>query len=65
MLFDLNSEINAIQPTFAKKLGLFIRLIDVKAQKIDGTILNTYKMVIATFLMANKANQVIFFKKLF
>ena len=28
-LFDSNSEINAIHPTFAQELGLSIRLIDV------------------------------------
>lgn len=36
-LFDCGSEINAIYPTFAQELGLFIKSTDVGAQKIDGT----------------------------
>ena len=64
-LFDSSSEVNAINPTFAKELGLSIRPTDVKAQKIYGTTLNTYRMVVVAFLMTNKANRVKFFEKTF
>ena len=64
-LFDSNSEVNAIHLAFAKELGLPIRPIDVGAQKIDGTMLDTYEIVVAAFLLINKANYVRFFKKTF
>ena len=49
-------EVNAIYPTFAKELGLSIRSTDVEAQKIDGTTLDTHRVVIAIFLVTNKVN---------
>ena len=64
-LFNLSSKVNVVYPIFAKELGLFIRSIDVRAQKIDGTTLDTYGMVVAAFLMKNKANQVKFFEETF
>lgn len=57
-LFDSENEVNAIYPIFAKELNLFIRLTDIKAQKIDDLILNTYGRIIQIFLVTNKANQV-------
>ena len=64
-LFNSNSEFNAVYPTFAKKLGFPIRPIDVRAQKIDGTTLETFGIVVAAFSVTNKDNQVRFFKKTF
>ena len=64
-LIDLESEVNAIHPSFAKQLGLFMRLIYVEAQKIDGTMLDIHGMVAAVFSVVNKANQVRFFEKTF
>ena len=64
-LFDSGSEVNAVHPAFAKELGFSIRLIDMRAQKIDGTILETYGMVVAAFLVEDKANQVRFFEEIF
>ena len=55
-LFDSGSEINAIYPAFAKKLGLSIKAIDIGVQKIDGTTLDIYGMVVAAFLVKDKAN---------
>ena len=55
-LFNSGSEISAIHLTFTKELGLPIRLIDIKMQKIDGIILDTYGMVVAAFLIKDKAN---------
>ena len=65
LLFDLGSKINAVHPAFAKELGLPIRLTDMEAWKIDGTMLETYGMVVAAFLVENKANQVRLFKETF
>lgn len=65
VLYNSSSEINAIHLIFAKELGLPIRLIDIKAQKIDNTILDTYKMVVAVFLMTKKTNLIKIFKEIF
>ena len=55
-LIDSESEVNAIHPTFAKQLDLLIRPTDVGAQKIDGTMPNTYGMIVVAFSIENKAN---------
>ena len=64
-LFDSGSEVNAIHPTFAWELGLPIRPTDIGAEKINSTMLDTYGMVVITFLVTDKANQVRFFEKTF
>ena len=64
-LLDSGSEVNAIHPTFARELGLPIRTTDVRAQKIDGTMLDTFGMVVAAFSVTDKANQVRFFEETF
>ena len=55
-LFDSDSKVNAIHLTFAKEVGLPIRLTDVGVQKIDGTMLNTYGIVVAAFSVKDKIN---------
>ena len=62
---NLGSEVNAIHPTFARKLGLPIRPTDVGAQKIDGTMLNTFGMVVKSFSVTDKGNWVRFFEEIF
>ena len=64
-LIDLWNKVNTIYPAFAKQLGLSIRPTDVVAQKIDGTTLHTYGMVVAAFSVEDKANQVRFFEETF
>ena len=64
-LFDSGSEINAIHLIFARDLDLPIRPTDIGAQNINGTIPDTFGMVITVFLMMDKTNQVKFFKKTF
>ena len=61
----LESGVNAIYLTFAKKLSLRIRSTDIGMQKIDGTMLDIYRMVVAVFLIINKANRVKFFEETF
>ena len=36
-------------PAYAKQLGLQVQKIDVRAQKIDGSLLRIFRMVIASF----------------
>ena len=39
--------------------------MDVEVQKIDGTILDTFEMVVAFFLVTEKANRIKFFAETF
>ena len=64
-IFDSGSKVNAIHPIFAKELGSSIRLTDVGAQKIHGSMLDTFEIVVVAFSMTDKANQVRFFKETF
>ena len=65
VLFDSGSKVNAIHLIFAKELGLFIRPTEIRAQKIDGTMLNIFEMVVAAFSVMDKANQIRLFEKTF
>ena len=49
ILLDSGSKVNAINLTFARKLGLHIRKTNVGAQKIDGSTLKTFRIVIVDF----------------
>ena len=64
-LFDSDSGVNAIHLTLTRKLGLPVRSTDVKAQKIDNIILDTFGMVVIAFSIINKANRVGFFEETF
>ena len=64
-LLDLGSEVNAMHPAFAERLGLVVQATNVGAQKIDGTTLETYAMVVAAFLVTDQANRVKLFEKIF
>ena len=46
-LIDLGSKVNAMHPAYDMKLGLRARKIDVGVQKINGSCLNTFSMVIS------------------
>ena len=46
---------------YAKQLGLRIKKTDVKAQKIDKSSSNTFRMVIADFQVIDKLVRVQFF----
>ena len=50
----LGSKINAITSVYALKLGLEVYRINVGAQKIDGSILETFEMVLASFQVEDK-----------
>ena len=64
-LINSRSEVNAIHPSFAKQLGLLIRPTNVGAQKINGTTLDTHRIVGAALSVVDKANRVKFFEKTF
>lgn len=48
-LIDSGSEVNAIIPGYALKLDLKIRHTNVRAQKIDDSILEMFAMILASF----------------
>ena len=52
-------------PAYAKKLGLRVRKTNVGAQKIDGSVLETYGMVIAGFQVQDKLGRARFFQETF
>ena len=64
-LINSKSEVNVNHPTLVKELGLSIRSTDIGVQKINGTMLDTYGIVVAAFSVTNKANWVRFFEEIF
>ena len=64
-LLDLGSEVNVIHPVFIEKLGLVVRTINIGAQKIDGTTLETYEMVVVAFSVTDQADRIRFFEEIF
>ena len=64
-LLNSDSEINAMNPAYAKKLRLRIGQTDVGAQKIDRSHLNTFGMVIADFSLQDKLRKIRFFQETF
>ena len=50
---DSGSEVNTIHPAFAERLGFVVWTTNVSAQKIYGTIFETYGMVVRAFLVTN------------
>ena len=64
-LLDSGSEVNAMSPAYAERLGLKIRKTNVGAQKIDGSALETFGMVIANFQVEDKSGRPRFFQETF
>ena len=64
-LLDSGSEVNAMNLDYARKLGLKIRRTNIGAQKIDGSALETFGMVIADFQVEDKASRPRFFQETF
>lgn len=48
-LIDSKSKVNAIIPVYTLKLGFKVRPTDIKAQKIDNFIFNTFEIALASF----------------
>ena len=64
-LLDSGSEVNAMSPAYAERLGLKTWKTNVGAQKIDGSALETFGMVIADFQMEDKSGRPRFFQETF
>ncbi len=52
-------------PAYAKKLGLTTRKTSIGAQKIDGSPLETYGMVLASFSLKDSLRRARFFEEIF
>ena len=50
---------------YVLKLGLKVRPTNVKAQKIDGSTLQTFEMVLASFQVEDTLRRARFFQKTF
>ena len=57
-LIDSGSEVNAMSPAYASKLGLKVHHTDVGAQKIDGSTLETFGIVLASFQVEDKLGRI-------
>ena len=64
-LINSHSKVNAITPAYTKKLGFQTRKTDVGAQKIDGSSLDTFKMVIPAFQVMDKLSRAWFLQEIF
>ena len=64
-LLDLGSKVNVMHPAFAESWGLVAQTTNVGVQIIDGTILETYGMMIAAFSVTDQADRVRFFEETF
>ena len=62
---DSGNDINAMHPAYATKLVLCTRKINIDLQKIDGSYLDTFGIVIADCLVKNKLRRVRFFQRPF
>lgn len=65
VLINSSSKVNVMQPNFARKINFYICKTNVSTQKIDGSRLMIYRMVIALFQLDNKDKKSHFFKKTF
>ncbi len=64
-LLNSGNKVNTINQAFAQQLGLKIHKTNVVAQKINGTILETYRIVVSTFSILDKDDKERFFKESF
>ena len=64
-LIDSGGEVNAMTPAYASKLSLRVRHIDVRVQKIDGSTLQAFRMVLANFQVEDKLEKTRFFQETF
>ena len=62
-LIDSGSEFNAMTLAYAAKLDLGVRETDIGAQKIDGSTLDTFGMVLADFQVEDKLGRTQFFQE--
>ena len=60
-MFDSDSKVNTMSLAYIKRLDLNTWKTNVRAQKIDGFVLETFEMVIADFQVEDKGGRPRFF----
>lgn len=65
MLINLGSKINAMRPSFAQELSFQVCWTNIGAQKINGSKLETFNIVIAFFLVDDKIKNPASLEKVF
>lgn len=56
-LINFDNKVNAMSPGYVSKLGLKMRLNNVKVQKDDGFTLKMFEIVLASFQIKDKLNR--------
>lgn len=64
-LINSSSEVNTMTPAYASKLGFRAHQTDVGAQKIDGSTLETFGMVLTNFQVGDKLGRAQYFQETF
>ncbi len=64
-LLDSRSKVNVMSQAFAHQFGLKTWKINVGTQKIHGTTLKTYDIVVSTFSVSDKDDRERFFEESF
>lgn len=65
VLINFGNEVNIINPAYIKKLDFHIWKIDINTQKIDGSSLTIYKIVISRFQILDELDRAYFSQKTF
>ena len=60
-LIDSGSKVNAITPAYALRLGLWVYRTNIGAQKIDGSTLEIFEIVLTSFQVEDKLGEIRFF----
>lgn len=61
VLINLGNKVNAMILTYAAKLNLQVCSTNIKAQKIDSSILKMFEIILTSFKIENKLNRLWFF----
>ena len=64
-LLNSGNKVNAIHLTLSRELELPIRPTDVRAQKINGILLDIFGIIVTAFSVIDKANRGKFFEEVF
>ena len=64
-MIDSGSKVNAMTPAYVAKLGLRVKKTNIGTQKIDGSTLNTFEIVLDDFQRENKLDKARFFQETF
>ena len=64
-LINFSNKVNTITPGYTLKLGLKVCPTDVGAQKIDGSTLKTFEIVLASFQVEETLGMARFFQETF